>query len=642
MTAPQTAPYGTWRSPIRSDDIVSSAIGLGAIVCDGEDIYWLEGRPSEGGRNVLVRRSPDGSTTEVTPPPFNVRTRVHEYGGGAFLIAGGAVYFVNFADQRLYRHPPGADPEPLTPDNDLRYADFVLDAARERLICVCEDHSRPDSEPVNAIAAVSLNDGRVTVLASGSDFYASPALSPDGSQLAWVEWNHPNMPWDDTRLQLADIESDGTLSHPVWHVGHGRESLGYPKWSPNGLLYYISDRTNWWNLYRRDRQGNIEPLYPLDAEFAAPHWVFGQSHYDFLSSDRIICAYTQQGSWQLAVLNLATRQLAHLDTPYTEIASLHTCGERTVFIGGSPTAPTAAVLMEPGEVLQQLQVSTSLDLDPGYLSEPEAIAFPTSAGDTAYGWYYPPRNRDFVAPADERPPLLVKSHGGPTAATSAALSLKIQYWTSRGFGFVDVNYRGSTGYGRDYRKALHGRWGVYDLDDCANAALYLCDRGDGDRERLAISGGSAGGYTTLAALAFRNTFRAGCSRYGVSDLAILATETHKFESRYLDGLVGRYPEEKAIYEERSPLFHVERLSCPAIFFQGLEDKIVPPNQAEMMVEALDKQGLPVAYVAFEGEQHGFRRAENIKRAIDGEFYFYSRVFGFEPAEAIEPVEIRNL
>jgi dipeptidyl aminopeptidase/acylaminoacyl peptidase len=381
----------------------------------------------------------------------------------------------------------------------------------------------------------------------------------------------------------------------------------------------------------------------MEAEFAYPHWVFGLSNYGFASASRLICSYTQNGSWYLASLDLDRKQLQPIDTPYTNISSLQVQGDRIVFIGGSPTQSTAAILIDlktnKTEILKQ---SSDLDIDPGYISLPEAIAFPTENGLTAYAWYYPPKNQDYTAPQEELPPLLVKSHGGPTAAASASLSLRVQYWTSRGFAYLDVNYGGSTGYGRAYRQRLDGNWGIVDVDDCVNAAKYLVAQGKADSNRLAISGGSAGGYTTLAALTFRDTFKAGASHYGVSDIEALVKDTHKFESRYIDRLVGKYPEEKATYYERSPLHFTDRLSCPSIFFQGLEDKVVPPNQAEMMFEALKKKGLPVAYVAFEGEQHGFRRAENIKRALDGEFYFYSRLFNFSGAEAIEPVEIFNL
>jgi len=643
MAKQTVTPYGSWKSPITSDLIVSESIGLGGVIYDSQDIYWLEGRPSEEGRYVLVRRTPQGTVEDVTPQPYNVRTRVHEYGSGAFLVAEGTIYFVHFDDQRLYRKFPYADPEPLTPEGKRSYAEPLLDSWRDRLICICEDNETIDAEPRNYIASIDLNTGKAAPLVSGCDFYVSPRLSPDGKTLAWVQWNHPNMPWDDTELCIGTIDDEGMIRDIQVVAGGKEEAVCHPLWSPDGQLYFVSDRTNWWNLYRLTSEGEIESLFEMEAEFAFPHWVFGLSLYDFVSPEQIVCTYTQNGQWYLATLNTKAKTLKPLDVPYTDIGSIHTEANEVVFVAGSATEPTSVVEMniETGKS-RVLKKATNLDIDPGYLSVPEPIAFPTTGEKTAYAWFYPPQNKDYRGPDGELPPLIVKSHGGPTAATSPRFNLKIQYWTSRGFGFVDVNYGGSTGYGREYRQRLRKNWGIVDVDDCVNAAKYLAQTGKADGNRLAITGGSAGGYTTLAALTFRDTFQAGASHYGVSDLEALAQETHKFESRYLDQLVGQYPDEKEIYHARSPIYHTEKLSCPVIFFQGLEDKVVPPNQAEKMVEVIKQKGLSTAYVPFKGEQHGFRRAENIKRALDGEFYFYSCVFGFTPAEDIEPVEIMNL
>ena len=640
MTEPKVAPYGAWKSPITSDLIVSGTIGLGRIVLDGDDTYWTEMRPAERGRYVIVRRTASGQISDITPSPFSARTRVHEYGGGSYSVLNGVVYFSNFADQRLYRLEPGAEPHPTTPELDLRYADMIFDRHHHRLICVREDHTATDREAVNAI--VALGHGEARVLAGGYDFYSSPRLSPDGRFLAWLSWRHPNMPWDGTELWTAEIAEDGALHDQRLIAGGENESIFQPEWSPDGTLVFVSDRTGWWNLYR-SRDGSVEPLCPMEAEFGLPQWAFGMRTYGFASPSRAICIYIKQGIAYLGDLDIPSGNLKSIETAFSDIAGIQVSADRAVFVGASPTAMSAIVSLDLATFKTEvLRRASELVIDPGYISPPQAIEFPTTNGLTAHAFFYAPRNRDFVAPDGERPPLLVMSHGGPTAATSPALSLGIQYWTSRGIGVLDVNYGGSTGYGRAYRERLNGQWGVVDVDDCANGALYLAKQGLIDGNRLAITGGSAGGYTTLCALTFRDVFKAGASHFGVSDLEALSIDTHKFESRYSDRLVGPFPEARELYRERSPIHFTDRLSAPVIFFQGLEDKIVPPNQAEMMVEALRAKGLPVAYVAFEGEQHGFRQAAHIKRALDGEFYFYSRVFGFDPADAIEPVAIENL
>jgi len=628
-------PYGSWKSPITAEAILADSIALGGVFLDGEDIYWLEGRPQEKGRNVLVKQG-----EEITPPGYNVRSRVHEYGGGSVLIVDGVVYFSNYSDQRIYKQVKGSQPEPLTPELPLRYADFILDAPGNRLITIVEDHSEAEQEPKNYLAAINLETGEVSPLVQGYDFYSSPRLSPDGKFLAWLAWNHPNMPWDQTELFVAPLES---LSDAVCIAGGVNESICEPRWSPDGKLYFSSDRSNWWNLYCYTRTEAVKPIHLMEAEFAYPHWVFGLSNYGFTADGRLISAYTQNGAWFLASIDLKTGHFSHIDTPCTNISSVQV-KERTVFfLGASPTDPTALIKLDlDTHNVEIVKTSSNLKIDSDYLTEPQAIAFPTEGGETAYGWLYLPQNKDYEAPTDTLPPLLVKSHGGPTSAASVSLNLRIQYWTSRGFAYLDVNYGGSTGYGRQYRQRLQGKWGIVDVDDCINGALYLVREGKVDPDRLTISGGSAGGYTTLAALTFHNVFKAGASYYGVSDLEALARDTHKFEARYLDGLVGKYPEEREKYQARSPINFTERLSCPVIFFQGLEDKIVPANQAQMMVEAIKNKGLPVAYVAFPDEQHGFKSAENIKCVIEGEFYFYGRIFGFSDLEIRENIEILNL
>jgi len=644
MSSPQTAPYGSWKSPLSAAMVAQAGIRLADVRLDGEDVYWLEGRPAEGGRNVIVRHSPGGSTGDVTPAGFNVRTRVHEYGGGAYTVHQGTVYFANFADQRLYRQEPGQPPVPITPAAPYRYAEMLPDVGRHRLICVREDHSDGDGEAANAIVALPMDGASpAEVLAAGHDFYSNPRLSPDGAQLAWLAWDHPNMPWDDIRLYVAPILDDGSLGRAeAIPPAASPESFFQPEWGPDGNLYFVADRTGWWNLYRW-RDGDVEALWPMEGEFGVPQWSLGVSTYAFDGAGRIVCTYVDAAGRHLAALDPGTGQVEAIVDAYSSIGYLRAAGGMACFVGATPVDHAAVVEVDlDSRRPRLLRRSSDVAIDPGYLSPPEPIDYPTADGSTAHALYLAPRNRDYNPPVGDKPPLIVTIHGGPTSATSTALDLDTQYWTSRGFAVVAVNYRGSTGYGRQYRDALQGQWGVADIEDCEHAVRYLVERGDVDPERVAIRGGSAGGYTTLRAITSSDVFKAGASHFGISDLELMVLETHKFESRYLDGLVGPYPERRDIYLERSPMYALDHLSVPVIFFQGLEDKIVPPNQAEVMVEALRQKGQPVAYVAFEGEQHGFRKAENIVRSLEGELYFYSRVFGFDLAEPIEPVEIANL
>lgn len=646
MASRQAAPFGSWKSPISSDLIAAETIGAGAITPVGKDVYWLEIRPMEAGRYVLVKRSQDGTVTDVTSPPFNVRTRVHEYGGGAFTILDGTVYFSNFSDQRLYRQNPGSEPQAITPEEAYRYADFTFDLRLNCLICVREDHTQTGQEAENTIVGVFL-DGELpgeggTILVSGNNFYSNPRISPDGSHLSWLTWNHPNMPWDGTEVWVGELDADGSISNRQKVAGGIDEFIFQPEWSPDGILYFVSDRTGWWNLYRW-LDGQVEAVYPMEAEFAFPQWVFGSSAFGFPSKDRLICIYTQNCTSFLASINLAERTLQKIETPYTSLWGLRVNGENVYFAAASPTQEAALIQLNLSTgSLEILKRTSSLTIDPGYLSLPETVEFPTEDSKTAFGNYYAPQNRDFIGLVGEKPPLLVMSYGGPTSASDTSLNLEVQYWTSRGIAVLDVNYGGSTGYGRAYRQRLNGQWGVVDVDDCVNGAIYLVSHGAVDEKRLAITGGSAGGYTTLCALTFRNTFMAGASHYGIGDLETFVIDTHKFESRYLDRLVGPYPEFKAVYQARSPIQYIDQLSTPMILLQGLDDKIVPPNQAEMMFAAVKAKGIPVAYLPFEGEQHGFRQAKNIKRALDAELYFYSRIFGFDLADPIDPVEIVNL
>ena len=643
------APYGAWKSPITPEVLTTRVLHLDRSAqtwIDGDDLYWTEGRPEEDGRSALMRRTPDGAPHELLPRPFNVRSRVHEYGGGEFAVARGVVWFSNFADGRVYRLDPGAKPRPLTPAGQgLRYADFAVDDARRRLFCIREDHGQSGQSlnPTNTLVSFSAEragrGGRI--LAAGNDFYAAPRLSPDGKQLAYLTWNHPNMPWDGCELWVAAMRADGMLGRARLVAGGLEESIAQPEWSPAGELYFISDRTGWWNLYRL-RKGQIEPLCPTDAEFAAPHWRFAQSTYGFESERRILFTCVREGTWHLAHLDTERRTLDSVETPYTLVAQLRVGRGQAVFAGGSPAQPSAIVRLDlTSGKTQVLRAARELTVDSSYLSSPEAIEFPTASGQTAHAFYYPPRNRDLTGPQGERPPLIVFSHGGPTSAVTNVLDLGKQFWTSRGMAVVDVNYGGSTGYGRDYRNRLREQWGVVDVEDCVRAARFLVERGDVDGNRLAITGGSAGGYTTLAALAFRDTFKAGSSHFGVSELESFARDTHKYESRYLYSLLGRLPEERARYRERSPMHAAHQISAPLMLFQGLDDKIVPPSQAEVIVRALRERQVPVAYVAFEGEGHGFRKAEHIRRTLEAELVFYGQVFGFTPADDVPALEIEH-
>ena len=636
------AAYGSWKSPITADLITAKTIGFGQIVTDEKDIYWSESRPLEGGRSMIMRRASDGAITECTPPDYYVRTRVHEYGGGAFTVHRGIIYFCNFKDQHLYRQPFNAAPELLTPGEAFRYADMIVDEKRNRIICIREDHTG-DGEAVNTIVSIDLNgNDNGTILVQGNNFYSSARLSPDGNKLAWLTWNHPNMPWDGTELWVADVAEDGTLQNANRVAGSATESIFQPEWSPDGVLYFVAEDTGWWNLYRW-QDGKAEALHPMEAEFAEPQWVFGMSTYAFVSTNKIICSYTQNGLWYLASLDTDTKKFTPIETPFTDIFDIHAGKEFVIFVAGSTTQPSAIVRLDTESLKMQIITQAfEVTVDKDYLSQAKPISFPTTDSKTAYAIYYSPQSKDFTAPENEKPPLMVISHGGPTGATGTTLRYSIQYWTSRGFAIVDVNYGGSTGYGREYRQRLNGNWGIVDVDDCCNAALYLVEEGLADPNRLAIRGGSAGGYTTLACLAFRDVFKAGASHFGISDLEALAKDTHKFESRYLDSMIGSYPERKDLYYERSPINFAHNINCPIILFQGDEDQVVPPNQSQAMFEAVRAREIPTAYVLFQGEQHGFRKAESIKRALEGELYFYSKIFKFDLAEEVESVEIENL
>ncbi len=638
-------PYGSWPTPITSELVVRSARLPNGLHLDGQHLWWSEGRPEEGGRMAVLRRDAAGGVTEVVTAPWNARSGVHEYGGGAWWVRDGVLWFTDWASQRLHRVEPGGAPVPLSPEpvvpRGLRYADGDVSPDGARLLCVREEHHADGAEATNTIVRLDAHGpSDPEVVVEGPDFVSDPRWGPDGRAFCWLEWDHPDMPWDATRLV---VDEGGVRT--VVAGSEPRESIGQPTWAPDGSLWFFGDRTGFWSLYRWSPGRGTEAMVDLGKDIGFPAWVFGQSCFAFLDDGRLVFSYSDGGLDRLAVREPDFGRVTTLDVPHTMIDQLRARGAEAVYIAGSPTAEVhvASVSIDSGAV-EVVVPPRELGLDATWFSAPEPIDFPTVGGATAHALLYPPTNPEVTAPEGERPPLLVMIHGGPTAAARPMLQLSRQYWTSRGFAVVDVNYRGSTGYGRAYRALLQGAWGVADVEDCAAVCTFLVERGDADPARLCIRGGSAGGFTTLAALAFHEVFAAGASHYGVADLGVLAEETHKFESRYLDGLVGPWPEARAVYEERSPIFHTDRIDRPLAVFQGLDDPIVPPNQAEMIVEALRTKGVPVAYVPFEGEQHGFRQSHNIRAALDGELSFYAQVLGFDlpESEAIEPIVVENL
>ena len=662
MSERRVLPYGSWPSPITVEMAVAGSTTLREPRLAGNAVYWTEGRPEEKGRQVIVRWTPVEGAVDVTPPPFNARTMIHEYGGGWYCVdpVHGTVYFTSLADGRIYRQPRDGEPVALTAEGAFRYGDLNFDWSQGRLVCIREDHTGIDhhaaavegqriAEPCNELVAVDIASGAVSVLATGYDFYSSPR--PSFERLAWLAWRHPNMPWDSTELWVADIADSGEQLNARMIAGGADESIVQPEWAPDGSLVFVSDRSGWWNLYRWTPDGGITPLAPMAADFAGPQWVFGMCWYGIADDGTIYATGGEGGGgvWRIGPKQ-APALVALLDerVESLQVGSLRRGGPTVLaYLGGSWSEPRRVVLVElnaAGEVAERrvLRQPYELAFAPGYLSKPEPIEFPTSDGQIAHAYFYPPTNPEFVGPEGAKPPLVVEIHGGPTSAASTAMQLEFNAFTSRGFAVVDVDYRGSTGYGREYMRSLDGKWGVYDVDDCIAAARYLAERGDVDPDRMTIRGGSAGGYTTLAALVFHDVFAAGASHYGVGDLEALARDTHKFESHYLDRMVAPYPEGVPIYRERSPIHHVEQLSRPLIVLQGDDDMVVPIAQAEEIVAALQKQRIPHAYLHFAGEGHGFRQAANMRRALEAELSFYAQVFGFELADDFEPVFVEHL
>ena len=635
----QEAPYGTWESPISAQLTTESAVGLRSVRIDGDDLYWIESRPEEGGRRAIVKRDGDGNIADAIPADYSSRTRVHEYGGGSYFVDSGVIYFSNHKDQKLYRYNGEGDPEALTSDG-YRYADCIMDAAHNQLICVQEDHTF-DGEPVNTLVAVSLDGGsKVRSLFSGTDFVSSPAISPDGKILVWITWDHPNMNWDDTKMWQASFSENGSISGTKTTVERASLSVQEPRFNENGDLYYISDPTGWWNfqLYEEDEKDS-RSITRKEIEFGKSG-ALGAHSWAFYGDDQIIAKYESGGTSHLATVNLMNGKVTEIDTPYVSISKVYSDGDDVFLLAAKARSATEIVEWDDGE-FETIKVSQEQMVDDAYVSVPEAITFPNQKGKNVHAFYYAPTNPNYKAPEGELPPTIVRLHGGPTGATSAAFRLNRQFWTTRGFAIIDINYGGSTGYGRNYRERLRGQWGIVDIDDTKAGLDFLVEQGLADPERLMIAGGSAGGYSVLVALSQHDIFAAGANYYGISDLEVLGSDTHKYESRYLDSLIGRYPEDIDIYKARSPINSLDGFTSPLITFQGLLDEVVPPNQSELIVTALREKGVPVAYYPYEGEYHGFGKKENIIHSLESELVFYGKILGFTPAGELPEIQIDN-
>jgi dipeptidyl aminopeptidase/acylaminoacyl peptidase len=619
-------PYGSWPSTLSAELITRAAPGLNFLQSHGERLFWVESRPWEAGRNVIMCREGDGSTRDLLPAPFSHQSRVHEYGGMAYAMDDSHLYFVNAADQRIYQLALAEDKQPVAiTAAGSRFADLVIDQARQQLIAVCETH-HDNREPENTLVSIVLADGSLSTLVSGADFYAFPRISPDSKQLCWIEWQHPNMPWDSTQLWLANF-SDGGLSDKMLVAGaDNNEAIFQPQWSPDNQLYFVSDKNNWWNIYRIEN-GSRQPVLEIEAEFATPLWQFGMTSYDFIDADTIACVYTKNGIWHSGFIDIQSGQLNTIESQYSSMQAVTCHQDKLYLVAGAAALPSELISISRQAKVTSIYSPATIALAPENLSEPQSILFASGRDNQpVHAFYYPPTNANYCGIEGELPPVIALCHGGPTGATDSGLNLKLQYWCNRGFAVVDINYRGSTGFGRTYRHSLAGAWGIADVEDTQHAIRYLTEQQMIDPQRCLIRGGSAGGYTVLSALTFTDTFQAGASLYGIGDLETLAKDTHKFESRYMDSLIGPYPERRDIYLQRSPIHHAEGLNCPVIFLQGLEDKVVPPNQAEMMVKLLEEKGIKVAHVTFPDEGHGFRKANNIIHAMESELAFYRDVF----------------
>jgi dipeptidyl aminopeptidase/acylaminoacyl peptidase len=635
------APYGSWVSPISVDHLIGSSVGLSAVQVDGEHIYWLESRAEEGGRTSLWRRSlSGGQPVEVTPSPAYVRDRVHEYGGGEYHVAHGILVYSEFTDGRLYAMRSEGAPQPITPDAEFRFADIRVHPDRDLVLAVREDHSG-DGEPTNTIVALDLDGPNVDggkVLCQGADFYSTPELSATG-RLAWTQWNHPNMPWDSTTIMIGTM-SDTLITDGQAIAGGPAESAVQPRWLGEKLIF-ISDRSNWWNLYQW-ADDRVRPLFETDAEFCPPQWTLGERPYAVIDNDHLLCSLNRSGVQSIEVLTISDCTIRAVAASGVAAGSLDVRGRSAAALLNFPDRPAALALLDlDRDSWTTVRTSAEMIIDAGSVSLARPVSW-TSEGCLVHGYFYPPMNSGFQAPADWLPPMITLIHGGPTGFSAPDFKIGYQFWTSRGFAILDVNYSGSTGFGREYRDRLKGRWGVIDVQDCISGAATMGTQRLADPTRLAIRGGSAGGFTALAALTTSRVFNAGISQYGIADLEALAKDTHKFESRYDEGLIGPYPQDRSTYLERSPINHLDQLSGPILLLQGTEDMVVPPQQAQMLAAAARRKRLPVALIMFEGEGHGFRKAETIKTATEAQIYFLGRIFGFQPADQVPPIPIENL
>jgi dipeptidyl aminopeptidase/acylaminoacyl peptidase len=622
--------FGTWPSSISPEMVSSGAPKISCIQSYKDRLFWVESRPQESGRNVIMGQDKEGIIKDLLPAPFSHSSRVHEYGGMAYAVCDDSLYFVNAADQCIYciDTSHNSSPKAITQPG-LRFADLIVDSTNNRLIAVCEQHNN-QGEPENFLAGISLinNNPEIQCLASGADFYAYPRISPNEKKLCWLEWNHPNMPWDSTQLWQADIQGNSLSNQRLVAGADGNEAIFQPQWSPDNQLFYVSDRNNWWNIYSADKGIVLD----MPAEFATPLWQFGMSTYDFIDANTIGCLWSQQGFWHCGFLEIDSQTLNTILCPYKSMQAACYHSGKFYMVAGAPNIADEIIAISQQDTVESVYSPASLAVELDNLAIPESIYFPTANNQQVQAFFYSPTHSQYSGMDQELPPVIAICHGGPTGATDSGLNLKIQYWTNRGFAVVDINYRGSTGFGRDYRHALNGQWGIADIEDTQYAIKYLAAQQKIDADRCIIRGSSAGGYTVLSALTFTDTFKAGASLYGIGNLETLVSDTHKFESRYLDKLVGPYPEQQEIYQQRSPINHIDQLNCPVIFLQGLEDKVVPPNQAKMMVESLKQKGIDVVYVEFPDEGHGFRKSENIIRAMQAELNFYADIFNLKQGE----------